>query len=220
MIARPLYRYWLSLDWGPSVLADLAGPVAGGVRLPFASLSIDGTAVLVVADSHGGKSTLIAEALLADGGAGRVRLIDDNDTWIDRRGRSVALGRPMMLRTGALTGADANAPVWESAYRFSDGAMLLKPRSAARTFSRHRIGALVVIEKGSDTTACDPMDSDRAGQVVADILKRRRGRVPPGRDVTRLHHIVHAAPLGSFRLRYGTARKGAERLCERLRQST
>ena len=185
---------------------------AGPTSLPFATLGLGDKRVLLVAPSHGGKSTLIAFALVPGALPDRARplLIDDNETWFDPWNRAICLSRPLMVRrhtTELLAGRLPELDRFDS-YPHDRDALIGRPDRRAGLFSRHRIDAIAFLQRSEGVSRLHDVDPERAGVQAAYVLKGRLGKVPHARQVRCLHRLITGAKEKVFRLEFDAPEEG------------
>ncbi|WP_131802362.1 hypothetical protein [Yoonia tamlensis] len=183
--------------------------------LPFATLRIGGCTCLLVAPSFGGKSTLIAHALAQRRiASAQVTLIDDNTTWIDRSGRAVCVRRPLKIRQETLGQLARNLPPHRKSTPHRDGSLYVTPTASARYLSRHRINALVVLDRHVAHPRLEILSARSADEASSYHLRQRLGRLPAAGLVTTLARVLRTPDIGLYKLNYRASDDGLALLAE------
>ncbi|TCT05017.1 hypothetical protein [Aquabacter spiritensis] len=212
---RALPLAWAEPSW---ILDGLLGCGAqlgafGLCTLPFATLRIRDRTVLLVADSHGGKSTLALQGLLRGHG-----VLDDNMTWFDRRDRALFIGRPIMLRrdgwrqfrAGARDpnlGPDLVPDLDLRVFSYFDGGVLVRAPRAAPLLSPHPIDVIAFPWRHPIDARAQPFGRTD-GRTRADDLYRARMRRPPDARQAALLDAIFARAAQVVDLVYDEAGAG------------
>lgn len=192
-------------------------------QLPFATLMMGNVRFLLIAGSHGGKSTLAAHLIAPDAvpQTAKAMLIDDNLTWFDPWDRAICVGRALVLRREAWQMLQAKPPALRhlGAYPHDSGAVAGRPIAMARVLSRHPIDALIYLTRHSGAVDIRALSQNDADIWASYTLRQRLGQLPRAHDLRLLGRLVSNARRGRFALSFDTPQDGVAGMMQIWRQA-